>query len=241
MHFDGQLSALLGPLPSDGPKRIAMLAAADKAKAALEDEKSANLRLDNSLSLMQSGGAPKFTCGQLAADHQDIVKSWKRENDDLAKFYDGEIKSATTECSRIASARMKYRQAIGSFSSGLIASRLADWGQAQDALMKLQAEADQKKIALDIAQKAYDDELEALKNGTSTVDKVKDKAAKVKDAIDALQGVGGVFGVEFASKERIKRIDDLLASLSKVFSVNQDEKSASIKVRRMAGVGAWRA
>ena len=28
---------------------------------------------------------------------------------------------------------------------------------------------------------------------------------------------------------------------SGVFSVNQDEKSASIKVRRTAGVGGWRA
>lgn len=36
----------------------------------------------------------------------------------------------------------------------------------------------------------------------------------MKEAIDTLQGVGEVFGVELASEERIKRIDDLLSSLT---------------------------
>lgn len=102
----------------------------------------------------------------------------KQKNVDLAKFYDGEITSAAMRCSTIAGSRTAYQRAVASIPGGRIATRLAAWKAAQNDLLRLQAAVDQKKIALNAAQEAYDDEIEALAKGTSTVDKVKKRASR---------------------------------------------------------------
>jgi hypothetical protein len=219
------LSPMVGSQAAATQVPGAQLTAVDGASAALQEEAAAQKRLDNASSLMQSGGVPKFTCEQLTGPAQAVVQAWTDKNSGLAQLYASQLQSARFECGEISQARAAYLRHIQALPGGVLERRYQVWEAAQQELLRLQSQVDQKKIALDAAQKAYDQEAASLKSGRSTVDKVKEEGAKVQQAIQAVQAAGDVFGIELASKERLERIDALLDSLSAGTPLESDAAS----------------
>jgi hypothetical protein len=225
-QYDALLTRLVGSV-ADDKRRADVLKSLGEAKRALGVERDAQDSLVRAMSFLQSGGAQKFTCEQLTARDQEVVGGWKAKNPDLAKSADvvGGINAARADCTKISQAQSNYLVAIDSFHVGEIWERADAWKQAHIRLLAIQAQVDAATISLNAAQAAYDTEVANLKKGKSTVEMVKDKADDLSSALAALEGVQGVFGVEIATEERIKRIDDLLASLKSGEPLDTDSAS----------------
>ena len=228
-RFDAELASLAGipprPNPPEAPvdSRTEGIAAVRAANAALAIEAASKSRLARALSFLQGAGAPNFTCEQLS--DKSLVDEWKEKDPDASKAYASMLSSAGEHCEKIADARAAYKKSLGSLPTGSrLSALLAAWNRNQKELLDLQAEVDARKRQLTFAQRAYDNEVAKTK-GTSSTDAIKQKAADVKDALDALASTAGVFGVELASQERIKRIDAFLASLSKGEALSADGAS----------------
>jgi hypothetical protein len=213
IKYDALLRRLAGTLsPTTRP---AIEKGVADALDALERETAAGLRLARSQSFLQSSRVPKFTCEQLTASPRSIVDAWTAKNPDVAAttVVVSELRSATDECKNIASGQNDYVTAVKDFDGGDLKKRVAKWSRGQTDLKRKQAAVDAAVTALNTAQATYDTALKAGKPDESAVDKAKDLAKDVASKVDALEKIQGVFGIEAASEERIKRIDDLLASL----------------------------
>jgi hypothetical protein len=228
-RFDAELGSLAGVPPRPNPPaaptaaRVEAIAAVRAANAALISEAASKARLARALSFLQGAGAPNFTCEQLR--DKSIVDAWKEKDPGASKAYASMLSSAGDHCKKIDTARATYNESLARLpASSRLGALLEAWEKDQKQLLDLQADVDAKRRLLNIVQKAYDNEV-AKTQGTSSTDAIKQRASDVKDALDTLAGTAGVFGVELASQERIKRIDDFLASLGKGEALSTDGAS----------------
>lgn len=211
--YDELLIRLAGPLTA--ASRPTIKEGVGHALRALADERAATLRLARSQSFLQSSRVPKFSCEQLTASPPDIVNAWRDKNAKIASaaVVVDELKSATKECENVATAQGTYVSSMKDFKGGDLKLRVLAWDKSQRELKDKQAKVDEAVSALNTAQEEYDIALKAAKPGESAVEKAKEQAKSVAKAVDALEKIQGAFGIQAASEERIKRIDDLLTSL----------------------------
>jgi hypothetical protein len=96
-----------------------------------------------------------------------------------------------------------------------------------------QKNVDAARAEYNEALKAYNDEVELAKAGQSTIEAARTFADKAAAKLALLDQAQGFLGIEVASEERIKRINDLLSSLKAGTALNTEDASKAELVASM--------
>lgn len=183
------------------------------AQAALDTESAKRYDLERSQAFLKGMGVPDFTCPQLVANPATELDKWKAANKDLAARASARIKGTAALCKETIDAQTMFESKVALFPGGSIVDVHRSRAAVRKALGDMEAEVVAKKTAYQQALEAYQAAVEAAKPGDSVTAGVKDKAKQVADALKVLEDVQAAFGVELASQERLKHLDDLLSGL----------------------------
>jgi hypothetical protein len=186
----------------------------DDLIGAIDDLTTEGYEVRRAQSILQSLGAPALGCENAPIAGAPARTEWETANPELAKKAKRFLDALTTHCKQEKDARDKLQEVGPTLADGLLKNAHREWAEGQSQLEGAEKAAFAKKAQYDLAVKAYNDELKRAEPGTSVSERVKEQAAKVGQALDALQTVGAVFGVEIASKERLDRLNELIGSLT---------------------------
>ena len=183
------------------------------AQAALDRESAKRYDLERSQSFLKGMGVPDFSCPQLAANPAVDLNKWKDANKDVAKKAAARIKITADLCKETIEAQETFESKVELFKGGSILDVYQSRADVKKALDGMEREAAARKTAYLQALGAYQAAVEAAKPGNSITAEVKDKAKQAADALKLLEDIQTALGVELASQERLKHLDDLLSGL----------------------------
>jgi tetratricopeptide (TPR) repeat protein len=165
-----------------------------------------------------------------AAVPSGLVGVWLVEQPVRSRTHIRRLERAAADCHTIAKARTAYREALAAFAKGELGARVAELRRSEEALLQEQKRLSEKQGDYAKALAVYKNELAEQKQGKSSAEKVRDLAAKVEKAIDAIEDVQGFLNAKFLSEERIKRIDDLLGKLKTGKEPAEDASKVEVSI-----------
>ena len=212
---------------------ITRLASLVDAWGNLRENRRELREIERASSFLLAMGVPSFTCEQLRAKPPVEVNAWKNANSALAKSAASRIKTLADLCDDADKQRTDYLVAIGAMPSGELKNYVDDWERARTALGKHEKDVASAKVIFALAKKQYDDEVAKATPGKAQVDKAKELAPKLAEILQAVETAQTVLGKEWASEERLKRINDLLSNLESGGDFNSDTASKAELVAAM--------
>jgi hypothetical protein len=184
-------------------------------------------------SFLQAMGVPTFACTQLLAKPPTAADAWMTANSPVTTEAVIRIGNVTGACSDAKKHLDDYRKGVQSIRDGTFALYVRDWELAQKTLDDRNAEVAAAQATYVQAKKQYDEEVAKAKPGKSRVDKAKELAPRLAKILNAAEAAEAILGKEWASEERIKRINDLLGSLETGKELNPDSASKAELVASM--------
>lgn len=257
-YYDRRLSTMARQVAIDDEKRLEQLVkdpcpmlpaeeiknitdATLNARSALRSIGSFTGNLERRQSFWRQKGIPIFGCPDLlAVDFKasaasanvqpGLIGVWMVENAEQARQNFGDLRAAASICSSIRDAGAKYRKALAAFPKGDLKTRVSILEGSEEALAEEHKTLSARQSDYAKALADYKKEVEAQRQGKSTAEKVKDLAAKVEQAIDAIEKVQVFLSEKFLSEERIKRIDELLGRIKEGKQPAEDASKTEISI-----------
>ena len=203
------------------------------AWASLRAERRLLRDIERATSFLLAMGVPAFTCSQLQAKPRSAVDAWERDNAALAKDAASRLRNVTELCEEADEERAHFLSAIQSVKSGTFRDYVDDWERAKRAMKRREIEVAAAQAQYAQALKAFNDELAKARPGKSTVDKAKALAPTLAGILQGIEAAQEVLGRQWASQERIDRLNDLLIRFETGEALDPDTASQAELVAAM--------
>jgi hypothetical protein len=237
-YFDAELSKLVKPdagktFRDDEVEGLVRLAAS--AWTNLAEERRLLSEVERSTSFLQSLGAPAFTCAQLLATPPKAVDAWKKANPVVAQAANRRIQTTSDLCGDVETQRSEFATNVRSLagSDSTLAAYVRDWDRAKLSMVAREKETSEAQAAFAEASQQFNDETAKAAPGLPPSAKAKELAEKLAKLLIHAESAQEVLGKEWASQERIDRINSLLASLQAGTTLDSDTASKAEVVASM--------
>ena len=217
-RYDRQLARVVGPFPAGQMTGLQTQLVSAWGNLHLNMTKLDDA--DRLLSFLRAKGVTQFTCAQLTMAEPKDLDEWKKAHAALAAEVNSRINAAVMVCKDANAARAAYDEGLGDFAEGTLATAFNEWKTAQQRMAKLETEVASKRADYTKALAAYNKEVDSAKAKNSISQAVKDRATDVAKALNLLDQAQQALGIQVASEERIKSLNDLLAALNAGDSVD---------------------
>lgn len=237
-YFDAELSKLLRPAAGKtftNGEVDALIDLAIKAWTNLAEERRLLAEVERSTSFLQSLGAPAFTCAQLRATPPKGVDAWKKANPVVAQGANRRIETTRGLCEDVETERSGFAKNVRSLAGpdSTLTGYVRDWDRVNLSMAARERETSEAQTAFAEASQQFDEETAKAAPGTPPSAKVKELAENLAKLLKDAESVQEVLGKEWASQERVDRINALLASLQAGTTLDSDTASKAEVVASM--------